>query len=140
MKPLARISAAVARVLLPGVAASLLIAAAPAGAQVPAVVAGPAAEAAVDIAKPIVVKVLKPKTSLAEFKGTVVNSNRAQITVRARDNAMVLRTFPLSPQLAEAMQKVMDRGGYQYGDKVTVQYDATSGVAKKILGKPSKPV
>jgi hypothetical protein len=140
MKLPAQLSAAIVRALLPGVAASLLFAAAPAGAQIPAAAVGPAAATAVDIAKPIVVKVLKPKSSLAEFKGMVVNSTRAQITVRARDNEMVLRTFPLSPQLADVMQKVIDRGGYQYGDKVTVQYDATSGVAKRILGKPSKPV
>src|SRR5271157_223967 len=111
MKLPAQLSAAIVRALLPGVAASLLFAAAPAGAQIPAAAVGPAAATAVDIAKPIVVKVLKPKSSLAEFKGMVVNSTRAQITVRARDNEMVLRTFPLSPQLADVMQKVIDRGG-----------------------------
>jgi hypothetical protein len=38
------------------------------------------------------------------------------------------------------MQTIVDKGGYQYGDKVTVFYDPTSKKALKIKGKPSKPV
>jgi len=36
------------------------------------------------------------------------------------------------------MQKIIDKGGYQYGDKVTVYYDPATRKAMKIKGKPSK--
>jgi hypothetical protein len=36
------------------------------------------------------------------------------------------------------MQKIIDKGGYQYGDKVTVMYDSVSEKAVQIKGKPSK--
>lgn len=136
MKRLTHFAAVGARAFLPGMAAALVFAAGPAAAQVEAV----AAAAAADISKPIIVKVLKPKSSLAEFKGTVMHATRAEITVRGRDNEMAVRSFPLSPQLADAMQRLIERGGYQYGDKVTVRYNATTGVAFKISGKPSKPI
>jgi hypothetical protein len=32
----------------------------------------------------------------------------------------------------------MEKGGYQYGDKVTVFYEVSSKKALKIKGKPSK--
>jgi hypothetical protein len=130
----------VAGALLPVAVAAASFGAAPAWAQVPAPAAAAAAAAAADISKPIIVRVLKPKSPLAEFKGTVMHATRAEITVRGRDNEMAVRSFPLSPQLADAMQKLMDRGGYQFGDKVTVRYNATTGVAFKISGKPSKPI
>jgi hypothetical protein len=38
------------------------------------------------------------------------------------------------------MQKIVDKGGYQYGDKVTVYYDPQSHTALKIKGKPSRPL
>jgi ribosomal protein L21E len=38
------------------------------------------------------------------------------------------------------MQQIVDKGGYQYGDKVTILYDPTTQKAMKIKGKPSKPV
>ena len=38
------------------------------------------------------------------------------------------------------MQQIVDKGGYQYGDKVTIMYDPANLQAIKIKGKPSKPV
>jgi hypothetical protein len=38
------------------------------------------------------------------------------------------------------MQQIVDKGGYQYGDKVTVLYDPTSQKALSVKGKPSKPI
>jgi len=122
---------------------SLLLAVLPARAQVgQSAAASAAAAAAVDVAKPIIVKQLKPKPKPTQlvFNGTFVHGNRAEITVRAVDNEMDLRSFPLSPKVADAMQKIIDRGGYQYGDKVTVVYDTSSGVAQEIRGRPSKPL
>ena len=90
-------------------------------------------------AVPIIVHAVKPKTSgIAKFQGTVMNANIAQITVRAQGNDLAIRTFPLSEAAAAAMQKIVDKGGYQYGDKVTVLYDLASTRAIRIKGKPSK--
>lgn len=95
----------------------------------------------VDTAAPIVINTLKPasKTAgLGKFEGYVMNSNTAQITVRAKGNDMAVRTFALSQQAAQQMQSVSYKGGYQYGDKVTVYYDPQSLQAIRLKGKPSK--
>jgi hypothetical protein len=108
---------------------------APAAAQVPA----SAVPIIVDTAVPIVVNAVKPKpTGLAKFEGFVMNANIAQISVRAKGSDLTIRTFPLSPAASTQMQKIVDKGGYQYGDKVTVLYDAVTEKAVKIKGKPSK--
>jgi hypothetical protein len=110
----------------------------PAEAQVPVIV-----PIAVDTAVPIVVSAVKPKpkpTGLAKFEGYVQHANIAQITVRAKGNDLSIQTFALSEDAAAKMQQIVDKGGYQYGDKVTILYDPTNQKAIKIKGKPSKPV
>jgi len=96
----------------------------------------------IDTTAAIVVKAVTGHHSskYPKFQGTVVNANIAQITVRAKDNELDLQTFSLSQEVAQKMQAIIDKGGYQYGDKVTVFYDPTSHVALKIKGKPSKPI
>jgi hypothetical protein len=92
-----------------------------------------------DTAVPMVVNAVKPKpTGLSKFEGYVMNANVAQITVRAKGNDMAIQTFALSPQAAAKMQAVVDKGGYQYGDKITVLYDPASLQVIKLKGKPSK--
>ena len=111
----------------------------PAGAQSPATVV----PIVVDTAAPIVVNAVKPKpkpTGLGKFEGFVMHANNAQITVRAKGNDMTIRTFPLSQAMSTKMQKIVDKGGYQYGDKVTVYYDPATEQAIKFKGKPSKPI
>jgi hypothetical protein len=94
-----------------------------------------------DTAVPIIVNAVKPKpTGLAKFEGTVMHANIAQITVRAKGNDLAVRTFALSEAATAKMQHIVDKGGYQYGDKVTVLYDPTSLKAIKIKGKPSRPL
>jgi hypothetical protein len=96
----------------------------------------------VDTAVPIIVSAVtpKPKPGVAKFEGFVMHANIAQITVRAKGNDMAVRTFPLSDPAIAKMQQIVDKGGYQYGDKVTVLYDSTSLKALKVKGKPSKPI
>jgi hypothetical protein len=92
---------------------------------------------------PIVVKTLTPKpklTGLQKYEGYIVQANIAQVTVRAKGNDLGIQTFPLTQTVAAKMQKIVDNGGYQYGDKVTVYYDPTSLTAVKIKGKPSRPL
>jgi hypothetical protein len=38
------------------------------------------------------------------------------------------------------MQALLDKGGYQYGDKVNILYQSGGTVALRIHGKPSKPI
>ena len=96
----------------------------------------------VDTAAPIIVSAVKPKpkAGVAKFEGFVMHANIAQITVRAKGNDMAVRTFPLSEPAIAKMQQIVDKGGYQYGDKVTVLYDSTSLKALKVKGKPSKAI
>lgn len=97
----------------------------------------------IDTAVPIIVNTIKPKSKtagLGRFDGYVMHANTIQITVRAKGNDMSLQTFTLAEQASAEMQTVIDKGGYQYGDKVTVYYDPTSLKALKVKGKPSRPL
>jgi hypothetical protein len=110
----------------------------PARAQGPVPVIAPII---VDTAVPIIISAVKPTPKpdgLVRFDGFVMHANIAQITVRAKGNDLAVRTFPLSQPAAAKMQQIVDKGGYQSGDKVTVLYDPTSQQAIKIKGKPSK--
>ncbi len=96
-----------------------------------------------ETAAPIIIGAVKPKpkiTGLDKFEGFVMHANNAQITVRAKGNDLAIRTFPLSEDASAKMQKIIDKGGYQYGDKVTVFYEPATSKAIKFKGKPSKPI
>ena len=90
---------------------------------------------------PIIVSAVKPKpkpNGLSKFEGTVMNANIAQITLRAMGNDLSIQTFPLSEAASAKMQQIIDKGGYQYGDKVKLEYDPQSLRVVKFKGKPSK--
>lgn len=93
------------------------------------------AQEPVNTSKPIPVKTLKLKP--AQFEGTVMHANTAQITVRGKENELAVRTFTLSPQAAEKMQHVIEQGGFQYGDRVKIEYDSATSTALRI--KKLKP-
>ena len=110
----------------------------PAAAQVPVVV-----PVVVDTAVPILVNAIKPKpkaNGMAKFEGFVMHANIAQITARAKGNDLTIQTFALSQEASAKMQQIVDKGGYQYGDKVTIYYNPTTMQALKFKGKPSKPI
>lgn len=112
---------------------------APAQAQAPAVVD----PIVLDTAVPIIVNAVKPKSKtvgMGKFEGYVQNANIAQITVRAKGNDLAIQTFALSQQMSAKMQTIVDKGGFQYGDKVTIYYDPTTRQVLRIKGKPSKPI
>lgn len=94
--------------------------------------------AQVDTSKPIAIKTVKPKRE--KFRGEVLNATSAAITVRSQENERLIRTFTYSVEVGDKMQKIIDGGGYQYGDKVDIWYEAGSDVALQIKGKPSKPL
>ena len=62
------------------------------------------------------------------------------IQVRSMVNGLEIHTFTYSDQIHDAMVKLLDQGGYQYGDKVEIQYQPGTEVALSIKGKPSKPL
>lgn len=88
---------------------------------------------------PIVVKQRTPKAHLLTFQGQVVRADPVQIVVRPNEDSRFIRTFTYSPKARDHMLKLLDRGGYQYGDHVKIRYQEGSDVAQEIRGKPSKP-
>ena len=124
------------RKVLPALLIWAGIACSPAMAQDPAII-----PIVLDTAVPIIIKAIKPAPlpeGQQKFQGFVMSANRAQITLRAKGNDLAVRTFSLNEQTAEKMQQIIDKGGYQYGDKVTVYYDAATLKVAKFKGKPSK--
>jgi hypothetical protein len=84
--------------------------------------------------KPVHTQQAKPTKTRFE----VLHMMTTAIQVRSLVNGMEIHTFTYSDQIRDAMQKLLDQGGYQYGDKVVIQYQAGTEIALKIKGKPSK--
>jgi hypothetical protein len=84
-------------------------------------------------------KTMKPaKVKLDTFKGEVIRMNTVSIIVRDPKDSYIVRTFTFSPDLTKKLQSLIERGGYQPGDTVTVRYEDGTSVADFIKGKPSK--
>ncbi len=99
------------------------------------------ASAQVTTGKTITVKrkaVKPPKVKMDTFKGEVIRMNTVSIIVRDPKNSYVVRTFTFSRALAKKLQKLIDQGGYQSGDHVTIKYARGTDVAQTIKGKASK--
>lgn len=79
-----------------------------------------------------------PKPAKTRFE--VLHMMTTGIQVRSLDNGLEIHTFTYSDQIRDPMRKLLDQGGYQYGDKVEIQYQPGTEVALKIKGKPSKPL
>jgi hypothetical protein len=84
---------------------------------------------------PVKPKAVKP----LKFDGQVIASNSATITLRSKENAMLTQTFTYSPAVRDQMIKILNKGGYQFGDKVVIHYTPGTTTAIKLQGKPSKP-
>jgi len=116
-------------------AAALVLSATPTRAQAP----GPL------IAAPIIVKAIDTIASKRNantkgewLKGEVIHADAQSIIVSEPDNERMIHTFTISPTLKDQMQTIVDRGGYQYGDKVKILHEHGQTVALRISGKPSK--
>src|SRR5262252_3460808 len=79
----------------------------------------------VDTAAPIVVNAIKPKppAGTVKFEGFVLT---AKITVRSKIDERSIQTFTLTKEVSAKMQEIVDKGGYQWGDKVTIYYDPSN--------------
>ena len=103
--------------------------------------AAPSACAQVTTSKTITVKpktVKPPKVKFDIFKGEVIRMDTVSITVRDPKNSYIVRTFTFSPAVAKKLQPLIDKGGYQSGDRITIKYAAGSTLAQSIKGKASK--
>jgi hypothetical protein len=98
-----------------------------------------AAAAQVTTAPPVVAKSNQTKTQIVRFRGLVISATSAAITLRSQQNGKMIQTFTYSPQVHEQMLAVIQKGGFQYGDKVDVDYASGTTIALRIHGKPSKP-
>jgi len=74
-----------------------------------------------------------------KFDGQVIAATIATITVRSRENAMLTQTFSYTPAVRDQMIRILNKGGYQFGDKVVIHYKPGTTTAIKLKGKPSKP-
>jgi hypothetical protein len=104
--------------------------------------------AAKAIAVPIVTKIINtvlPQTQSTPkgsnwMKAEVIHADSQSIIVREQQNGMMIHTYNFSPELKDKMQAILDRGGFQYGDKVSILAMPGETVALRIHGKPSKPL
>jgi hypothetical protein len=80
-----------------------------------------------------------PQPRMMRYRGTVVTANGAAIILRNPANPHEQVTFSYSPMVRQEMVKVLGAGGFQYGDKLTVDFVEGTTVALKLHGKPSKP-
>jgi hypothetical protein len=110
-----------------------------------AVFAAPgAARAQVDPSAPIVVRSSTKASKTAPgtkawLKAEIIHADAVSMVVREQGNEMMIHTFTYGPEIGDHMQQIVDAGGYQYGDKVKIQYVRGQTVALKIRGKPSNP-
>jgi hypothetical protein len=128
------------RILACALAAAALLAVSPSHAQTPL------QTAAMNIAAPIVTKIIgkiispqeKTPPGDAWLKAEVIHADAQTIIVREQDNGMAIHTFNFSPELHDRMQAILDSGGFQYGDRIGILYMPGQTVALRIHGKPSK--
>ena len=98
------------------------------------------------LAAPIITKVIRTITPKGAPAGTswlkaeVIFASANAIVVREQGNELAIHSFSFAPELKDKMQAILDKGGYQYGDKVNILYQSGQTVALRIHGKPSKPI
>ncbi len=133
-------------------AAALAFASGPARAQVSVItpnqtinVPTSPAGAATSVVAPIVVRVINaialrhaPPEGSEWLKAEVIHADAVTLIVREQANGMAIHTFNFSSDLQPKMQAMLDKGGFQYGDKVSILYMQKQTVALRVHGKPSK--
>jgi hypothetical protein len=95
------------------------------------------AQTTTSVDSPIVVKE-KPAKAVW-MKAEVVHADKHSIIVRERDNGMMIHTFTYSEKAQDKMDQILDNGGYQSGDNVSIRWMPGSSEAMDIKGRPSKP-
>jgi hypothetical protein len=87
---------------------------------------------------PVVVKQTPAKK--VWLNAEVIHADNNSIMVHDAKNSLIVYTFTYAPSLRDKMQKIVDSGGYQSGDKVRILYEQGATQAIDVRGKPSKPL
>jgi len=74
------------------------------------------------------------------LKASVVHFDSNSIVVREQADERMIHAFTYSPKAQQEIQKALNKGGYQSGDKVKIRFLKGQTVALAIHGKPSKPL
>ena len=77
------------------------------------------------------IKIKQPKPKIDKFKGEVLNSTPAAITVRDPNMTTTVRTFSFDPKLKQRMENRY----IENGSRVTVRYIRMSDTAVGLSGK-----
>ena len=95
-----------------------------------------------EVTRPIIpIKPLhSPNDKPVKSRFQVLRMMTTAIQVQSIADERVIHTFAYSDQIRDQMRNLLDAGGYQYGDKVVIEYRPGTEVALKIKGKPSKPI
>lgn len=72
------------------------------------------------------------------LKAEVIHADAVTLIVRERTNAYAIHTFNFSSDLQPKMQVMLNKGGFQYGDRVSVLMMPGQTVALRVHGKASK--
>lgn len=95
------------------------------------------AQSTADTTAPIIVQE-KPSKAVW-LKAEVVHADLHTIIVRERDNSMMIHTFTYSEKAQDKMNFIVENGGYQVGDQVSIRWIPGGSEALDIKGRPSKP-
>jgi hypothetical protein len=95
------------------------------------------AQSTADTTAPIIVQE-KPSKAVW-LKAEVVHADLHTIIVRERDNSMMIHTFTYSGKAQDKMNFIVENGGYQVGDQVSIRWIPGGSEALDIKGRPSKP-
>ncbi|HKN62316.1 MAG TPA: hypothetical protein VJW93_14140 [Candidatus Acidoferrales bacterium] len=74
------------------------------------------------------------------LKASVIHFDSNSIVVREQADERMIHAFTYSPKAQQEIQKALNQGGYQSGDKVKIRFLKGQTVALAIHGKPSKPL
>ena len=95
------------------------------------------AQTSADTSAPIIVQE-KPLKAVW-MKAEVVHADLHTIIVRERDNSLMIHTFTYSEKAQDKMNFIVENGGYQVGDQVSIRWIPGGSEALDIKGRPSKP-
>src|SRR5271167_3560865 len=56
------------------------------------------------------------------LKAEVIHADSRSMMVREHDNPLFIHTFTYAEGIQPLMEHISNKGGYQYGDKVKIQY------------------
>lgn len=90
------------------------------------------------VSSPIVVKQIQTSQKPVWLKAEVIRFDSNSVTVREMADERMIHTFSYSVRAQSDVQKAVNKGGYQYGDKVKIRYVPGQTVAIAIHGKASK--